>query len=412
MRNDTSRLLAEMLPVMTQLYSASREYAARSNNAEKTIEELKAKYRAEAMQRRMLFNKMQELKGNIRVFCRVRRDMRANCVLKFPSESELMLVNSHGHKKFFEFEHVFTPESTQEEVFVDTEPIVTSCIDGYNVCILAYGQTGSGKTFTMMGTQADPGVNIRALKELFRICSERKEIAYELRVSIVEIYNEQIIDLLEKKQPGVKPRTLTIQRGTEGNYCPDLNEVTVTTMDDVVSVMARGEENRSVAATAMNSSSSRSHLVLTINVRGSNKLSGERTRGRLMLVDLAGSERVSRSEAQGQRLVEAAAINKSLSALGQVFMAIAQNALHIPYRNSKLTHLLQDALGGDSKTCVFVNCSPLDINLEETISTLTFGQTIQKIELGPAQRHAVKDASPTPAPQSASGVLSEESSEA
>jgi kinesin family protein C2/C3 len=123
----------------------------------------------------------------------------------------------------------------------------------------------------------------------------------------------------------------------------------------------------------MNSVSSRSHLLLQIGIEGKNKISGVITRGKLTLVDLAGSERISKTEATGQRLVEAAAINKSLSSLGQVFSGLAANQSHIPYRNSKLTHFLQDSLGGDSKCCVFINVSPAESNLSETLSTLKFG---------------------------------------
>lgn len=162
----------------------------------------------------------------------------------------------------------------------------------------------------------------------------------------------------------------------------------------MVQLLHDSTENRTSAATKMNTDSSRSHLVLEINVETTNTISNVVSNGRLTLVDLAGSERVSRSEATGIRLTEAAAINKSLSALAQVFQCIAQNSPHIPYRNSKLTHLLQDSLGGDSKTCVFVNVSPIGLNLAETQSSLNFGKSIRKIELGPAKKHTGKPKPP------------------
>lgn len=171
-------------------------------------------------------------------------------------------------------------------------------------------------------------------------------------------------------------------------------------VEDVVRCLADGDANRTTAATKMNSHSSRSHLLLIVTVTGTDKVSGQKSVGKLTLVDLAGSERVGKTEATGQRLIEAAAINKSLSALGQVFTALRTSQTHIPYRNSKLTHILQDSLGGDAKCCVFVAVSPAESNLHETVGTLQFGsvmllftalrfysyclKAIRTIELGPA----------------------------
>eukprot|EP00041_Stephanoeca_diplocostata_P034800 m.1205232 g.1205232 ORF g.1205232 m.1205232 type:complete len:251 (+) comp24582_c0_seq18:3670-4422(+) len=149
----------------------------------------------------------------------------------------------------------------------------------------------------------------------------------------------------------------------------------------VTTLSADGEKNRHVASTKMNSTSSRSHLLLQLLIEGHDTISGQMSKGKLTMVDLAGSERIAKTEATGQRLVEAASINKSLSALGQVFTALRQDQSHIPYRNSKLTHILQDSLGGDAKTCVFINTSPAESNLPETLSTLQFGSAISKIEL-------------------------------
>lgn len=143
-----------------------------------------------------------------------------------------------------------------------------------------------------------------------------------------------------------------------------------------------GNANRSVGETMMNTNSSRSHLVLILNIRGVDQISNSISQGTLTLVDLAGSERISKTAATGQRLVEAAAINKSLSALGQVFTALRTNAMHVPYRNSKLTQLLQGALGGDGKACLFVNISPAESNLSETLSSLNFGAAAKQVQLG------------------------------
>eukprot|EP00042_Codosiga_hollandica_P054689 m.746900 g.746900 ORF g.746900 m.746900 type:complete len:747 (+) comp58960_c0_seq55:289-2529(+) len=356
---------------------------------------LMAKYRYEVMQRKLLYNKLQELKGNIRVFCRVRRDDRVECVLSFPDQAgmgtptEIVCPQATGGAKKFEFDRVYSPASTQEEVFADTSAIMTSCVDGYNVCIIAYGQTGSGKTFTMMGTEENPGVNRRAVRELLSVCQERADVQFTITLSLMEIYNEKILDLLSAS---ANKDSCDIHQDpvTKLPFVSGLEKREVKTVDDVVRILSEGETRRSVAATAMNAHSSRSHLLLQIGVGSFNKLSGVSATGKLTLVDLAGSERVSKTDATGQRLVEAAAINKSLSALGQVFTSLRTNQSHIPYRNSKLTHILEDSLGGDAKTCIFVNVSPAESNLAESLGTLSFGQAIRTIELTGGKPGAAK----------------------
>lgn len=346
------------------------------------VKDITAKYRSEVQRRKLLFNQLQELRGNIRVFLRCRKDERASCILSFPTSIELMLPDLRGESTMHEFDKVFGTMSTQEEIFEHVQPVIMSCIDGYNVCLIAYGQTGSGKTYTMTGPPSNPGVNRRAIRELLRLCDEQSTLQTSFSVSMVEVYNEQIYDLLARKR---EPRKL--KTGVNGVYVEGVQKRTITLESEVQQLLADSDRNRTVASTAMNTDSSRSHLVLAIEVESLNKVSNVTSHGRLTLVDLAGSERVARSEASGDRLVEAAAINKSLSALGQVFASIAQNAPHVPYRNSKLTHLLQESLGGDSKTCMFVNVSPSESNLSETHSTLNFGKGIRQIELGPAKKN-------------------------
>lgn len=289
-----------------------------------------------------------------------------------------------GQKKSFRFDRVFFPTSTQEEVFQDTLPLITSCVDGYNVCIMAYGQTGSGKTYTMMGTNEDPGVNIRSILELLRVCDERTTVDYTMCISMVEVYNETVRDLLSESGSS---QQLTIQMRNKQLVITDVTEANVKSAADIKGIMEKGDSNRSVGATKMNTNSSRSHLLLLLKLHGTDRVTNAVTRGTLTLVDLAGSERISKTEATGQRLVEAAAINKSLSALGQVFAALRTNAMHVPYRNSKLTQLMQSSLGGDGKACLFVNVSPLASNLSETASTLQFGSAAKQVELGKAKQN-------------------------
>lgn len=352
------------------------------SGAAQELEDMRELYRKEALQRKFLYNTLQELRGNIRVFLRCRHDSRSKCCLRFPTDTEVITPNS---KKPYTFDKVYSPQSTQEEVYEDTRPIITSCVDGYNVCILAYGQTGSGKTFTMQGPADSPGVNVRSLMELLEICQSRDNMEYTLKASMIEIYNEAVHDLLS-------PAVNNLDVRAQGNkiVLPGMIEMEVRSIKDIDEIMKLGGKHRAVASTKMNSQSSRSHLIFMVVIQGRDKSTGATSAGTLTLCDLAGSERVSKSEATGQRLAEAAAINKSLSSLGQVFTALRTGQLHVPYRNSKLTHILQPSLGGDAKACLFVMTSPDIDNISETTSTIQFGSNAQHIQLGQAKKNVTK----------------------
>ncbi|KAJ7977975.1 Kinesin-like protein [Quillaja saponaria] len=326
---------------------------------------LKKKYLEESLERKRLYNEVIELKGNIRVFCRC-RPLNQNeiasgtaSVIDFESPlcKDLQVICSDSSKKQFKFDHVFRPEDNQEAVFAQTKPIVTSVLDGYNVCIFAYGQTGTGKTFTMEGTPQQRGVNYRTLEELFRISEEKDGIIrYELFVSMLEVYTEKIRDLLadNSNQPTKK---LEIKQAAEGTQeVPGLVEARVYNTNDVWELLRSGSRVRSVGSTSANELSSRSHCLLRVTVKGQNLINGQRTRSHLWLVDLAGSERVGRTEVED--------------------------------RNSKLTHILQSSLGGDCKTLMFVQISPSAADLGETICSLNFASRVRGIESGPARKQA------------------------
>ncbi|KAF3441141.1 hypothetical protein FNV43_RR15052 [Rhamnella rubrinervis] len=359
-------------------------------------EDLKIKFVEGAKERKELYNKVLELKGNIRVFCRCRPlnndevAAGASVVIDFESAKDGELsVKSNGTRKTFKFDAVFDPQAEQADVFEDTAPFATSVLDGYNVCIFAYGQTGTGKTFTMEGTEEARGVNFRTLEELFRIIKERqKQHQYSVSVSVLEVYNEQIRDLLSSgTQPGVVAKRLGIRQVGEGiHHVPGLAEADVSNMTEVWEVLQTGSNARAVGSTNANEHSSRSHCIHCVMVKGENLLTGECTRSKLWLVDLAGSERIAKTEVQGERLKETQNINRSLSALGDVISALATKSPHIPFRNSKLTHLLQDSLGGDSKTLMFVQISPNENDLSETLCSLNFASRVKGIEMGPAKR--------------------------
>ncbi|GMP40053.1 hypothetical protein CsSME_00010647 [Camellia sinensis var. sinensis] len=345
---------------------------------------------------RKLYNQVQDLKGSIRVYCRVRPFLpgqanRVNAVDHMDEGSITIITPSKYGKdgrKSFTFNRVFGPYVTQEEVFADTQPLIRSVLDGYNVCIFAYGQTGSGKTHTMTGpkelTPESVGVNYRALGDLFFISEQRKDsFSYEVSVQMIEIYNEQVRDLLAAD--GFNKRLEIRNSSQKGLNVPDANVVPVSSTSDVINLMNLGQKNRAVSSTAMNDRSSRSHSCLTVHVQGRELASGTIIRGCMHLVDLAGSERVDKSEVVGDRLKEAQHINKSLSALGDVISSLSQKNSHVPYRNSKLTQLLQDSLGGQAKTLMFIHISPEPDAVGETLSTLKFAERVSTVELGAAR---------------------------
>ncbi|KAF5198808.1 Kinesin-like protein kin-12f, partial [Thalictrum thalictroides] len=297
----------------------------------------------------------------------------------------------------FTFDHVACETINQEMLFrVAGLPMVENCLSGYNSCMFAYGQTGSGKTYTMLGEIDDlevkpspeRGMTPRIFEFLFaRIRAEEEsrrdeKVKYSCKCSFLEIYNEQICDLLDPSSTNLLLRE-DIKNGV---YVENLTEYEVQTVNDILKLLAEGAANRKVAATNMNRESSRSHSVFTcvIESRWEKESITNLRFARLNLVDLAGSERQKTSGAEGERLKEAANINKSLSTLGHVIMLlvdVAQGKLrHIPYRDSRLTFLLQESLGGNSKTMIIANVSPSICCAAETLSTLKFAQRAKLIQ--------------------------------
>lgn len=288
--------------------------------------------------------------------------------------------------KTFTFDTVFGPASKQVDVYnLTARPIVDSVLQGYNGTIFAYGQTGTGKTFTMEGVRSVPelrGIIPNSFAQIFgHIAKAEGESRFLVRVSYLEIYNEEVRDLLGKDQRA----TLEVkERPDIGVYVKDLSMFVVNNADDMDKVMTLGNKNRSVGATNMNEHSSRSHAIFSITAECSEKgIDGQQhvRVGKLHLVDLAGSERQAKTGSTGQRLKEATKINLSLSTLGNVISALVDGkSTHIPYRNSKLTRLLQDSLGGNSKTMMCANIGPANYNYDETISTLRYANRAKNIK--------------------------------
>ncbi|CAB1339708.1 unnamed protein product [Coregonus sp. 'balchen'] len=305
-------------------------------------------------------------------------------------------------RKTFTFDSVYDPSSKQRDLYDETvRPLIDSVLDGFNGTIFAYGQTGTGKTYTMQGAWLEPekrGVIPNAFEHVFtQISRSAADRQYLVRASYLEIYREEIRDLLDPNVHAHPPRTLELRESPEsGVYVRDLTACVCKSIKEIEEVMNVGNQARSVGATDMNKHSSRSHTLFLITVECS--LPGPDGRqhirvGRLNLVDLAGSERQAKTGVHGERLKEAAKINLSLSALGNVISALAdRRSGHVPYRDSKLTRLLQDSLGGNAKTVMVATLGPAPQHYEETLTTLRYANRAKNIQNQPRVNEDPKDA--------------------
>jgi kinesin family protein C1 len=350
------------------------------------IEQLESEALEADATRRKLHNQIQELRGNVRVFCRVRPTTSDTAIVDCaPDGTSVELKKTDADVAGFEFDRVFGPSSTQGEVFHEVSQLVQSALDGYKVCLFSYGQTGSGKTHTMLGDQHDEetrGIIPRAVAKVVEAsqANAKKGWKYRMCASYVEIYNEQVRDLLKAGSGHSDKHSIVHVDGV--TEVSGVNREPVESVDAAAGLVRRAAAARAVEATQMNAVSSRSHTIFMLYITGEHEASGSRLTGCLNLVDLAGSERVGRSGAEGARLKEACAINKSLSCLGDVFQALSNGQKHIPYRNSKLTYLLQPCLGGDGKTLMFVNINPEAPSAEESMCSLKFASQVNAVELG------------------------------
>ncbi|XP_069656928.1 kinesin-like protein KIF25 isoform X1 [Haliaeetus albicilla] len=472
-RKNWVRRLFPTLPICWHLRAvllSEKVFQIKAFDLEQSLQEVTERYEKEKQKRRALHNTLVELRGNIRVHCRIRpllpfdtaaghsvsQDRQRNSSEKvaYAADDETVLVKCSrpGHasiNKTFQFERVYSPLESQDTVFADVAPLLTSLLDGYNVCIMAYGQTGSGKTYTMLGPQLEEnfaysiedaselGIIPRATQEVFRLISEKPPGSYWVEVSVVEVYNNEIFDLLAKdscgKVFGVKRDVVTTREGKSD--VPLLTYETVENASEFLHLVNKGLQLRVRHPTLVHAHSSRSHLVVTLTIttivsgdnfgtswedeQTSQRLNKEvsctlpqkmrenkstsssrasspaqieatekmkQVKTRLQLVDLAGSECVGMSGVTGAALRETSFINRSLSALADVLGAIAEQRSHVPYRNSKLTHLLQDSVGGDAKLLVMLCISPDQKYLTESMQSLGFGTRARQVQRGQVKK--------------------------
>lgn len=335
--------------------------------------------------------------------CIIGMPSKVQCTLRSPSDAA-----SHPPRSYT-FDHAFWTHSQTElppgGTFADQQavyealgtPILDNAFHGYNSCLFAYGQTGSGKTFTMMGSPAMPGVIPQLCHALFQradalIQAEAADAVSIITVecSYLEIYNENVRDLLNA---GGSSALKVRQHPRRGVYVEGLTKVGVKGNEDVLRLLEGGGKIRAVASTNMNASSSRSHAILTLVVKN-HRASGSELVSHIHLVDLAGSERAASTGAEGSTLLEGANINKSLTTLGMVLSKLAEASsetknVFVSFRDSQLTWILNDSLGGNSRTAMLANISPASINFDETLSTLRFAMTVKKVK-----NHAVVNEDP------------------
>ncbi|XP_024374792.1 uncharacterized protein [Physcomitrium patens] len=332
---------------------------------------------------------------------------RNNCVLVDTVGSTIQVKNlkqPEQEPKLFTFDKTYDATSTQKQLYDDVaHPIVHSVMCGYNGTVLAYGQTASGKTFTMDGLDDPPemrGIIPQAFEGIFtHIQDSQSSDNFLVRASYLEIHNEEIRDLLATGSQSSS--RLELKENVEGNvYVKNLTSITVQSVADISHLLTVGKKSRSVGATLMNQDSSRSHSIFTITVEASARSSSAETDGsmhirvgKLNLVDLAGSERLNKTGATGDRFRELTNINWSLSALGNVISALVDDkSSHVPYRDSKLTRLLQDSLGGNTRTVMIANIGPADYNYDESVSTLRYANRAKSIKNKPRINEDPKDA--------------------
>ncbi|KAG8190545.1 hypothetical protein JTE90_004120 [Oedothorax gibbosus] len=301
-----------------------------------------------------------------------------------------ILRAKRAQEKKYIFDWAFDELSSQEEVYEKTtKSLVQNVLEGYNGTVFAYGATGSGKTYTMVGLEEDPGIMVRAMKDLFKEVDTRNNV-FHVSMSYLEIYNENIHDLLNPSH-----LQLELREDSKGNHqVAGLSEVEIFSSEEVMSLLTRGNKRRTQESTGANRTSSRSHAVLEVRVKRRSAAHDHRQTlrtGRLFLVDLAGSERAAHTQNTGKRLLEGAHINKSLLALGNCINALAErNTRYVNFRDSKLTRILKEPLSGNCRTVMVGHVSPSHFHFEESRNTLSYADRAKNITTKVGNTHLSK----------------------
>jgi len=337
------------------------------------------------MRRIEMHSSIRDWRDGVRVFCRVRQ------VLEAEHDHEVVAVNGHtvslrqsADMHNFSFDRVFDVAADQETLYGEVTGLVQSALDGYVACIFAYGQTGAGKTYTMQGTPETPGLIPRSLEAVFQASEDMRMRGWQwsVQVSIMEVYNETLQDLLDSGSASAKGAVVhsIVPDAEWGHVVTGMIWAQVASVGELTGLMEKAARRRSTGSTNLNASSSRSHMVVSLFLRGENEALGKTTHGVLHLVDLAGSERLDKSGVAGDRLKETLNINKSLSSLAGVFAARSSGSTHIPFRNSKLTHLLEPCLSGRGKTLMLVHVKANQSSSAESLCSLRFAKLVSQCD--------------------------------
>jgi len=394
---ENKRLKEEITLLQERLQSEVDKLQSDGIVSAQRVRELEDTIRESEVERKRMHNIIQELRGNVRVFARIRpflpNENYNNLPFVSPSGETTLQVLRGKQQSNFQFDRVFAPSAGQEAVFGEVSEFVQSALDGYNVCLFSYGQTGSGKTHTMQGSVSDRGLIPRSIEQIGIHKKKLEQDGWEfvIDVSFLEIYNEAIRDLLRDAKSSESKHDIKVDSdGRRSVTNLTTKRINPTDTDCCGALISLAAKRRSTASTDMNAVSSRSHSIFTLNMTAKHVEKNKLLQGTLNLVDLAGSERLDRSKASGQTAKEAMAINKSLSSLTDVFAAIGEKSSHVPFRNSKLTYLLQPCFSGDGKTLMVVNISPTEESVQESMCSLRFASHVNKCELGKAKRTCTK----------------------
>ena len=351
---------------------------------------LKEQLNNEFFLRRKIHNRYMTIRGNLRVMCRIRPFLETeNSIIKknfldtFEVSNDKIVIKENKRTKNYEFDYIFNQISQQNEVYEEVSLLVQSMMRGNNICIISYGQTCTGKTFTIQGpNKSQAGIAIRSAKELFDLIEDEKysnkmKTVFKLSLSIIEIYNENIYNILSEGQP-----MLNIYENSSNNLViPDLNPIVINNFEEASNLFTIASKLRQTSSTSFNDRSSRSHCIYTFHLKIGNPNGDKPIRSKMHILDLAGSERISKSLTLEDEITkkEAICINLSLHALSNVLNSLAMRQMHVPYRDSKLTHFLKESLNENYNILLLLHVSPNSRDLGESISTLEFGTRIVKL---------------------------------
>ncbi|XP_070561700.1 uncharacterized protein [Ptychodera flava] len=363
---DINGLMQEVKATVEVSMSASSERDdVMGEDREFDSEQLRVRYVQECSRKRYYYNKLQEVKGNVRVFCRCRPGDKSKFCVETVSDQD---INCKERGIKCRFDKVFVVNASQDQVYEEITPLMVSAVDGYCVCLFAYGQSGSGKTHTLFGS--GDGIGLKAAKGILGLCDNNRHIQYQLKVSVIEVYNDQVHDLLcDKANSDMKQGKTSDELNIEG-----VSQEPVNTLADMARLVDMGTKGR------RKSKKNQSHMLVILQVTGADRISNAVTRGSLILGDLASTDSADVRKSGDSQFApsESLAVQRSFGALKEVLIKLRNGTGDANFRKSALTTLLQPFLGPDAKVCLFITINPQRENMNETVNSLQFGSSIKQ----------------------------------